>query len=492
MKAWFSGKFWGLALVVGALLVGLSMVRGVVQERESRRDEAQRSLANSLAQAQTLLGPVLVRTCTETWAEKVSRKDKDDGDTERTAVRWQKKTHTLRLPAQTLQLDGQLQGERRHRGIYRLNAYEARATVQANWASLEPLAPPPGAEASQSSVSCQAPRLALALSDARGIRAVNLKVNGQALTAQPGSTLEATPQGFHVPLPEALLHPPSDDAASPLHVSVQLEWVGTASLSIAPVAEQLDVSWRSNWAHPSFGGHFLPSEREVGPQGFTARWRLSALSSTAALQWARGQALCAVSASPAGVPSSDDIDQPSTGPANGCVEAFSVSLLDPVNPYVLSDRASKYGLLFVLLTFVGVGLLEVLKRLRVHPVQYLLVGAALALFFLLLLSLSEHLAFALAYAVASAACTLLLAVYGSFILGGWRAGAAFGAALAGLYASLYAVLQMEQTALLLGTLMLFASLAVVMLATRHLDWYALQAGESPLAKAAPSPVTPSP
>lgn len=489
MRAWFTGKLWALALVLGALMLGLSMVRAVVQEREARRDEAQRSLANSLAQAQTLLGPVLVRSCTETWAEDTGRREKND-DTERTLVRWHKKAHTLRLPAQTLSLNGQLQAQSRHRGLYRLNGYQAKATVQAQWPSLDGLAPPAGAEASQSTVSCQAPRLAFALSDARGIRAVQLKVNGQTLAVQPGSTLDATPQGFHVMLPHDLTHAPSDEALARLNIELELEWMGTASLSIAPVAEQLDVSWRSNWAHPSFGGHFLPSEREIGPQGFTARWRLSALSSTAASEWKRGQPLCALPAPSPEAASARDVDQPSAaaggGASNGCVESFGVTLLDPVNPYVLSDRATKYGLLFIVLTFVGVGLVEVLRRLRVHPVQYLLVGAALAIFFLLLLSLSEHVAFGLAYSIAGAACTLLLAVYGSFVLGGWRAGAAFGAALATLYGALYAVLQMEQTALLLGTLMLFAALAVVMLSTRHLDWYALQAGEVQPARRASS------
>jgi inner membrane protein len=140
---------------------------------------------------------------------------------------------------------------------------------------------------------------------------------------------------------------------------------------------------------------------------------------------------------------------------------------------VLSDRATKYGLLFVVLTFVAVGLVEVLRRLRVHPVQYLLVGSALTVFFLLLVSLSEHLPFSVSYLAASVACTSLLAYYGSHVLGGWRAGAVFGAALGVLYGALYVLLQLEQTALVLGSVLLFAVLAAVMVATRKLDWYGL-------------------
>ena len=152
-----------------------------------------------------------------------------------------------------------------------------------------------------------------------------------------------------------------------------------------------------------------------------------------------------------------------------------MGFIDPVNGYVLNDRAVKYGLLFIVLTFVPVALVEVMRRLRVHPIQYLLVGFALTVFFLLLLSLSEHLRFWQAYLAASAACTALLAFYGAHVLGGFRAGLAFGAGLGVLYGALYALLQMEQTALVLGSLLMFAALAGVMVATRRIDWYALMA-----------------
>jgi inner membrane protein len=155
------------------------------------------------------------------------------------------------------------------------------------------------------------------------------------------------------------------------------------------------------------------------------------------------------------------------------VESFAVDFIDPVNAYSLADRATKYGVLFIGLTFLGVALTEVMRRARVHPVQYLLVGSALAIFFLLLVSLSEHMAFVWAYAGAAGACTALLAFYGAHVLGGWRMGLAFGAAIALLYAVLYQLLQQEQTALLLGSGLLFVVLAAVMVLTRRFDWYRL-------------------
>ena len=134
-----------------------------------------------------------------------------------------------------------------------------------------------------------------------------------------------------------------------------------------------------------------------------------------------------------------------------CLESFGVAFIDPVNSYALSERALKYGLLFIGLTFVGVALVEVMRRVRVHPLQYLLVGCALVLFFLLLASLGEHLVFDWAYLAAALACSGLLAYNASHILHGARAGLAFGATIAALYAVLYLLLQREQRALLLGS-----------------------------------------
>jgi inner membrane protein len=144
---------------------------------------------------------------------------------------------------------------------------------------------------------------------------------------------------------------------------------------------------------------------------------------------------------------------------------------------VLSERAVKYGELFIVLTFVGIALFEVLRRMRVHPVQYLLIGAALAVFFLLLLSLSEHVPFAAAYALAATACAALVAVYAKSVLGGWRGALPLTLGCAALYAVLYVVLQSEQHALLAGSMLLFAILCAVMLATRNVRWSALEVGD---------------
>jgi inner membrane protein len=254
----------------------------------------------------------------------------------------------------------------------------------------------------------------------------------------------------------------------------------------------------ANWPHPSFGGRFLPLTREVRADGFSATWQLSSLATTAGSDFQRGAALCSPNGSELAADGGHEAQYgrinrahaASTAsraePGAGCIESFNVGFIDPVNPYSLSDRAIKYGLLFIALTFVAVGMVEVLRQLRVHPIQYLLVGCALSIFFLLLLSLSEHLRFDLSYLIAAGACVTLLAFYGRYLLHGWRAGTVFGAGIAALYGALYALLQMEQTALVIGSVLLFAVLAGVMVLTRRLDWYRVLAGATPPAAAKPA------
>jgi inner membrane protein len=257
------------------------------------------------------------------------------------------------------------------------------------------------------------------------------------------------------------------DLAAPMAVQIDLEIVGTEQVAVVPVAAATLFKLSSNWPHPSFGGDFLPVDRTITTKGFAAQWRVSSLASSAQQDVALGRVLCTTSN-----PAQTSSETSGGARSAECLETVSVAFIDPVNTYVLSDRATKYGVLFIALTFVAVGLFEFMCALRVHPIQYLLVGAAISLFFLLLLSLSEHLPFSIAYATAAAACVLLLGYYASYMLHSWRRGLPFGLGMATLYGLLYLLLQLEQTALIVGSLALFALLALIMTLTRRVDWYA--------------------
>ncbi len=466
------GKAVALGAVTLALIAALGKVSDVVSEREGRLHEAQRGVADSLAASQTLLGPVLHRRCTESW-ETVQGAGKD-----RKTTTESREFILLAAPAQ-LAVDASVAIERLHRGIFQVNGYLAKMSISAEWTDLTALRPQ--ARHAAGRLRCDAPVMMVSVSDARGIRSATVRIapkgaaqsSGDAieLAIQPGTAHDRHPRGFHAVL--ANLSPDAADGAAPLRATLNLELAGTEALGFAPVGDATRVSLASDWPHPSFSGRFLPSDRDVSAQAFSAHWQLSAVASSAQQDLLRGGAVCSGGEGAAidSTTASADVNTAS----RPCIETFGVSFIDPVNPYVLSDRATKYGLLFVVLTFVAVTLIEVMQRLRVHPIQYLLVGCALVVFFLLLVSLTEHLPFALAYLIAGAACTLLLGFYGRYVLSGLRAGAAFGAAIGVLYAALYVLLQMEQTALLLGSMLLFAVLAALMVVTRRIDWYALTA-----------------
>lgn len=459
-------SLWGKALAIGAIVGLLTMVLlrigFLVDERRGRQIEAIQSVQQSQAGAQTVLGPWLHRACVEEWEIEVGEGKERRMQTERREFR-------LQQSPQSLTVKSFATAESRYRGLFKVNGFLGKLDLNAQWTSLDALEPQHNVKGSR--LSCEPVNLMVAVADTRGVQRAELKLNGQPQTVSAGTEHPQYPRGLHAGF--AL-------ANGPLTADLSLDLRGTGRLEIVPAAAQVEWDLRSDWQHPSFGGRFLPVQREVSNEGFHALWRVSELASSAARDVSQKGSLCWGDAASAMAPDDAGMDGDNRSMAavreTNCLDTLAVSFIDPVNPYVLADRAVKYGLLFVVLTFVAVSLTEVLARprvRRVHPVQYALVGLALSLFFMLLLALSEHLMFEVAYAVASVACAGVLALYGSHMLGGWRGGSVFGAALAGLYGLLYVLLTREQTALVVGTLGLFALVAVVMMLTRRVDWYQL-------------------
>ena len=450
-------KTGAIALVGLMLVLVLGRIEGLVWERKARGEEAVRGVEHSHAAAQSALGPVLERNCVEEW-------DVATGTGKDRVVNTSKREFRLQQVPGRLTVDGRTKSDPLRRGLFKVNAWVGHFTLAADFDSLAPLQP--RLEHPDGRLQCSAPVLMVALSDVRGVRAAAVSADGRPLAVEPGTGSSAYASGLHAVLPAARV---DSEAAKPLALHLDIDLIGTSQLAWVPAADSLRWTLHSDWPHPSFGGQFAPEQREVRPDGFSATWNLSALATTAPADVARALSLC----TPATLPAAADVADDTSTKSDKCLDLMSVAFIDPVNPYVLSDRAVKYDLLFIVLTFIAVGLIEVLSGRRVHPVQYALVGLALSLFFLLLLSLSEHLPFAQAYAAAATACAVLLGVYASAMLGRVLSGALFGAGIALLYGLLYALLQMEQNALVIGSVMLFAALATVMMLTRRIDWYAL-------------------
>lgn len=435
------------------LLVPLAFISGLTNERERHRDEVVKDIAASSANEQQVTGPLLVVP----YVHKV-RTWTDDPKTGQRVQRETEERGALHFLPERLEVDGALRTERRFRGIYEARLYTLDAKLAGHFMVPANYGLPP---ARLAEYQLEAPTLAMGISDVRGIRNdVPLVVNGQPVRFEAGSGSEVLGTGLHAGVPVAARH----------DFKLDLTLQGTSALHFTPVARETTVKLQSDWPHPSFAGDFLPVERQVRTDGFTARWQASFFSTN--IQ--QLLVACAEDGACEGF--------------NG--RRFSVSFIDPVDHYAKMGRAVNYALLFVTLTFAAFFLFEVLRRLAIHPVQYGLVGIALALFFLLLLSLSEHIGFTRAYVVSATACVGLLGYYIRHILGGFARGAGFAAGLAALYGLLFLLLRMEDYALLVGSLLLFGTLAVVMVLTRHIDWF--NVGQRPATAAFPPTTPPAP
>jgi len=434
----------GLSL---AILVPLAMIRDTIHERQDYRGQAVRDIAASYAGAQGLAGPVLVVPYVET----VVVEEKDGQGNPRRVQRDRAGRWTF-FP-QRVDLAGRLQPATRKRGLHEVRVYELQGDLAATFRADIPEDPDPALPR-----RIGRPWLGYGISDVRGLAgSPRLQVGGTPVALEQGLG-SRDGGGVH-----ARLEAPLAGSRHEIDTRLRFALGGTESLALAPLGRHNRVVLDSPWPHPQFNGQFLPRTRTIRADGFHAEWEVSSLATNARAQYLAG----ATSPLPQG---GGDRDGKSRG---GGLEAIGLSLVDPVNVYSQADRASKYGLLFVLLTFVGFFMFELIKQLPIHPIQYLLVGLALAIFFLLLLSLSEHIAFGRAYLAAGTACIGLLGFYLSHVLRSRARGLGFATMLATLYAALYGLLVSEDNALVLGTGLLFLILAALMVVTRKVDWYRL-------------------
>jgi inner membrane protein len=439
MKPTFKLFLIGLLLIV--LGVPVMMLQGLVYERKQRGWEVAQDIANSSSRSQEIVGPLL-RVEVERRVRKV-RMFAEAGNT-RSEEQVVRESETRLFTPTSLRIDGDLQTEVRKRGIFEALVYLAKLRISADFAAVTLEAP----EGDVVDLRIVSAAWVLGLGDARGVRAIDAGLGRDKLTAEPGTFITWLPAGLHLPVDNGRL-------ALPTTLSIQLDLAGTEAIHWLPTGDETHVTLRSPWAHPSFTGQFLPDAPQVSEAGFQADWRVSRLAAQAqqAVRDCGTQADSCAAMNQAG---------------------FGVRLIDPVDRYLKTDRATKYAWLFIVLVFGALFFLELLRPgVSLHPLQYGLTGLALAIFFLLLLSLSEHIGFAAAYLIAAAACVGLIATYMAAPLGSRSRSLGFAALLAGLYGLLYGLLQSEDYALLMGALALFGLLATAMLMTRRLDWYRL-------------------
>jgi inner membrane protein len=280
----------------------------------------------------------------------------------------------------------------------------------------------------------------------RGIQdRVDLQWNGQAYPFDPGiGTTDLVAAGISTRVPVEL----SGLESRQYTFSLTLKLNGSSELHFIPVGKETNIDLKSNWNDPSFDGAFLPDKREVNEKGFTAHWRVLHLNRNYPQAWKGSQY---------------DITY----------SKFGVKLLLPVDRYLKSTRSVKYASLFIVLTFLIFFILEIINQFRIHPIQYILVGLGLVLFYVLLLSFSEHIGFGPAYLVASAGIILMITLYAKTIFKFLKLALLLGGVLVILYTFIYVILQLSDYALLVGSIGLFLALALLMYLTRKVDWHAI-------------------
>jgi inner membrane protein len=430
--------------IMGFLLIALMfpvlLILELVSERSSRRDAAAAEVGAVWGGPQTVGGPVLTVPYRCAMSDATGR-----------PVECLGRAHFL---PESLRITGTIEPQTRTRGLFEVVVYRARLQIAGRFAppDTRTIRPLP-----QELLWDQA-TLSLGVTSPRGItERVPLTWDGEAFAFEPG----APPVGlFAGGLHAALRTATADGIADPVEFNLTLSLNGTRDIHFLPAGQDTTVELASAWPHPSFSGAALPDSYDSGATGFRASWRVAGFGRPYPDKWSHAE------------PLADRLQQQAAS------AAFGVALHQPVDIYHQAERAVKYAVLFLVTTFVVAFLWEITSGVPLHPVQYLFVGFAMCVFYLLLLSISEHAGFDRAYAISAGATTLLLGWYWSWILGGTGRGTIMAATLVSLYGFLYLLLRLEDYALLAGSLGLFALLAIVMFVTRRIDWYALSLGTS--------------
>lgn len=438
MNRQFTIKIGVILLLAIMLMIPLSMIEDVVMERSTYRDQVRNDIAASWTGTQMFLGPLLVAPYQEFVKSRVW--DENLKTYQETSVLENRKLYIL--PGD-LNIDGNIVTEERRRGLYSIPVYATDLTVKGTFDNAPILEL---SLAKDATIQWQQAYLAMMVSDVRGVSAQPILTwNNTPYEFRSGSNIPEYETGIHVPL--TIL---ATDKAEQYQFAFDVNLKGMESIVFSPAGKNTAVNLQANWPNPSFIGRYLPSHREITADGFVAHWKMSSFSSDM----------------PRLIKSCQE---------NSCMgfteNNFGVALINTVDIYQKTERSVKYAILFISLTFISFFLFEIMKSLRLHPMQYLLVGLALTFFYLLLVSLSEHIAFAGAYMIAAAASVGVIGFYISALLQSRLRASIFAGLLALLYAMLYAILISEDNALLMGSLLFFAILSLVMTVTRKLDWY---------------------
>lgn len=410
-----------------ALVIPLAMIQSLIYERQSYRDEAVQEIYKSWATEQIVAGPILT-------VETTSINSAKDGENVSTI------SATQYLP-ENLEIDCELLPEIRYRGIYEVVVYKSKIKLKGNFTGVK------NAKENSGNLSTVEKYISFNISDLRGIdENVKLKINDAELTVMPGlKNTGIFRNGFSSSI--------GFDDTEQLFFSAEINLRGSSSIQFIPLGKSSEVRINSKWDNPSFVGSYLPNQREISESGFSSYWKINHFNREYPQVWHD---------------KNYEIFKSS----------FGAKLLMPVDEYQKTMRTSKYGIMIIILTFVSFFMIEIFSKRVIHPVQYLLVGLSLLIFYSTLLSISEYVVFNYSYLISSIVVIALIALYVKSIYSSLKITMIITSMLALFYGLNYIILQLQDYALLFGNISLFIILAVIMYLTRKLNWFEVLSNNS--------------
>ena len=417
-------KFFMVGLITLFLLIPANWVKSIILEREDRNDEAISEISASWGNEQTIMGPVL----TIPYINYITLKNETIPE-----------RNNLHILPENLQVSINVNPEKRSLGIFSAVVYNSVNEIN-GYFKLPDLS---GFGINEKNILWDQAYLTLGIPDMRGIKnEVQFDWEGKKQEIIPGcNNGDIATSGFHT-----IIDISANSRQDELNFNINLELNGTKTLSVLPLGKTTNVKISSTWPSPRFTGNFLPYKKEINASGFSAEWIVTHLNRNYPQVF---------------INKAFNVEN----------SQFGVELIQPVDHYQRSYRSAKYAIMFIGLTFLVFLLIEILNKKRLHPIQYILTGIALVVFYTLLVSLSEHIGFTLAYTISAFAVVSLLAYYTWANFKKWSFTLTTFSTLASLYVFLFVILQMEDYALLLGSIGLFIVLTLFIVMTRKINWY---------------------
>ena len=420
-------KLFILGFLLLILLIPLSQIESLMHERQNRSEDAIREVSNKWSRKQTLAGPIIALPY-ESRLEIINNL----GQTEIIT-----KIKEAYFMPENLQLSGTIEPDILHRGIFDVVVYSSNLQFSGNFLPLELQK----LKIDPETVLWKDAYLIIGLDDLRGIKEnLVFRFGEEQFTAEPGETAILNNKSAII-APLSL----SENLSGSTSFSFQLQLKGSEELHFLPTGKTTKVQIAGEWQSPSFDGAFLPEEREVEKEGFLASWKVLHFNLPFPQQWT------------------------SETKVNLNSSSFGVNLLMGVNQYQKSIRTAKYGILVVFLTFLALFLIELIYRYRIHIFQYVLIAAALTVYYTLIISISEHTGFNISYIIASLATIILISLYATTFLSR-KLAVVLAALLSLFYGFIFALTQQEDYALLIGSIGLFFIVATLMYISRHINW----------------------